>query len=403
MSTTGVFVAGCAVSALGTGAVYPVNIIYLHLVRGLPVGLVGLSVTASALAALLSAAVAGNLAESCGGRTVTVIALLVQACGAVAMVEVRSTPAAMAAMAMQGIGSGSFYAALTPLVAQISVGSRRVWLLSLRYAVNNAGIGVGAVLGGLAIARDDLSGYVGLYLANAVSFLVFAAILSALPVVVGARAGQPGPGLRDYIRPLVDPRFRRLLLLQLLIVSCGYAQIDSSMPLYARQRLHLSPVFIGAIIATNTVLVVGLQVPATRWANRRDPGTSLRTLGLIWSLAMLVGCTASLMPQGAAAAALFVAIGVFSVGECLYTPAFQAVLLTTAGERELGRYAALASMTWTVALLAAPAVGIALVQLPWPVAYWLGLAVAGLVIAALSTGRRVYGGTPDASPASQPG
>ena len=392
VNTTGVFVAGCAVSALGTGAVYPVNIIYLHLVRDLPVGLAGLSVTVSALAALLSAPVAGNLVERYGGRTVTVIALLIQASGAAAMAEVRSAPAAMVAMAGQGLGSGFFYAALTPLVAQISEGSRRVRLLSLRYAMNNAGIGVGAVLGGLVIARYGLSGYVGLYLANAVSFLVFAAVLSALPVVVGPRAGQPGPGIRDFIRPLTDPRFRRLLLLQLLIVSCGYAQIDSSIPLYAKQRLHLSPVFIGAIIATNTVLVVVLQAPATRWANRREPGTSLRTLGLIWSLAMLAGCTAVLMPQVAAAAALFVAISVFSVGECLYTPAFQAVLLKTTGERELGRHAALASMTWTVALLAAPVLGITLVQLPWPAAYWLTLTVAGLVVAALSTGHRIYEG-----------
>jgi MFS family permease len=391
VSTTGIFAAGCAVSALGTGAVYPVNVIYLHLVRGLPIGLVGLSITVTAVAALLSAPVAGNLAERFGGRTVTVIALVLQACGAVAMIEVRSAPAAVAAMAVQGLGSGCFYAALTPLVAQIIEGPRRVRLLSLRYAVNNAGIGAGAVLGGLAIARFGTSGYIGLYLTNAVSFLIFAAVLSALPVVADTWGGQPSPGLRDCIRPLADPRFRRLLLVQLLIVSGGYAQIDSSIPLYAKQRLHLSPIFIGAIITINTVLVVALQAPATRWVSRRDRVIPFRALGLTWSLAMLVGGAGGLIPH-VATAALIVAISIFSVGECLYTPAFQAVLLRTSGEQELGRYAALASMTWTVALLAAPALGIALVQLPWPGAYWLTLSIAGLAIVALSTGQRIYAG-----------
>ena len=41
LSASGAFITGCAVSALGTGAVYPVNVIYLHLVRGLPVRFVG--------------------------------------------------------------------------------------------------------------------------------------------------------------------------------------------------------------------------------------------------------------------------------------------------------------------------------------------------------------------------
>ena len=101
---------------------------------------------------------------------------------------------------------------------------------------------------------------------------------------------------------------------------------------------------------------------------------------------MLTGAVAGLVPCTLAAGVLFLTIGVFSVGECLYTPAFSTELLDLAGDRDVGRYAALASMTWTTALLIAPAFGIALVQLPWPSAYWLTLALGGLVLAALSAG-----------------
>jgi MFS family permease len=62
--------------------------------------MVGLSISVTAFAALLSAPVVGNRTERYGGRTVTVIALAVQASGAAAMVEVRSAPAAVAAMAV---------------------------------------------------------------------------------------------------------------------------------------------------------------------------------------------------------------------------------------------------------------------------------------------------------------
>jgi MFS family permease len=118
---------------------------------------------------------------------------------------------------------------------------------------------------------------------------------------------------------------------------------------------------------------------------------------------MLAGAAAGLVPCVLAAPALFVAIGVFSVGECLYTPAFQTVLLDLAGDQDVGRYAALASMTWTTALLVAPTLGIALVQLPWPPAYWLTLALGGLAVAALSGGigpsREAY----RAHPVGEPG
>jgi MFS family permease len=386
LSATSAYIGGCAVSALGTGAVYPVNVIYLHLVRGLPVRFVALSIFVSAVAAIGSAPVAGHLLARLGGRTVVVIALLIQAAGTAGMIAATSAPVAMTAMTVQGLGNGAFYAAQTPLVTEIADGAQRVRLLSLRYVINNAGIGVGAVLGGLVIAAYGLHGYVGVYLANSVSYSAFAVVLATMPVTGSRPSGQPGPGLRGYARLLGARRLRRLLLLQFLIVSAGYAQIDSSVPLYAKQHLHLSPLLIGGVISANSALVVLLQVPATHWVNRRGPRTALRLLGLTWSLAMLVGCAAGLVPRSLAAAALFVAIGVFSVGECLYTPAFQTMLLDLAGEQDVGRYAALSSMTWTTALLVAPTLGIALVQLPWPAAYWLTLALGGLVVAALSAG-----------------
>jgi MFS family permease len=403
LSASGAFITGCAVSALGTGAVYPVNVIYLHLVRGLPVRFVGLSIIASALAAIGSASVAGQLIAWLGGRLVVVIALLIQATGTAAMITATSAPVAMTAMAVQGLGNGCFYAAQTPFVTEIADGAQRIRLLSLRYVINNAGIGAGAVLGGLVIATYGLPGYTGVYLANSFSYLAFAVVLATMPLTANRRSGPLVPGLRGYARILGAKRFRRLLLLQFLIVSAGYAQIDSSVPLYAKQHLHLSSLLIGAVISVNSALVVLLQVPATHWVNRRDPRAALRLLGLTWSLAMLVGCAAGLVPDALAAALLFAAIAVFSVGECLYTPAFQTVLLEIAGEQDVGRYAALASMTWTAALLAAPTLGIALVQLPWPPAYWLALAPGGLAVAALSAGIGSSREAHHAHPAGEPG
>lgn len=402
LSAPSAYITGCAVSALGTGAVYPVNVIYLHLVRGLPVRLVGLSIFLSALAAIASAPAAGQLLARLGGRNVVVIALLIQAGGAAAMTVATTAVMAATALAVQGLGNGCFYAAQTPLVTEIADGERRVRLLSLRYVVNNAGIGAGAVLGGLVIAACGRPGYLLVYLANCASYLAFAAAVAVMPLTAARRPGRPGQGPRGYARLLGSRRLRRLLLLQFLVVSFGFAQVDSSLPLYARQHLHLSSPLIGAVISVNSALVVLLQVPATRWVSRRGPRAALRLLGVTWSLAMLTGVAAGLVPCALAAGVLFVTIGVFSVGECLYTPAFSTELLDLAADGDVGRYAALASMTWTTALLVAPALGIALVQLPWPSAYWLTLALGGLVVAALSAGTGPSREAHRAHPAGEP-
>lgn len=174
----------------------------------------------------------------------------------------------------------------------------------------------------LALRLAVRCGYVGVYLANSVSFLAFAAALASVPLLPRRPSGQSGPGLRGYVRLLGARPLRRLLFLQFLIVSAN--------------------------------------------------------------------------------SALFLAIGVFSVGECLYTPAFQTVLLDMAGDAEVGRYAALTSMTWTTVLLVAPTFGIALVQLPWPAAYWLTLALGGLVVAALSAGIGSSREAQRAHPAGEP-
>jgi MFS family permease len=78
------------------------------------------------------------------------------------------------------------------------------------------------------------------------------------------------------------------------------------------------------------------------------------------------------------------------------------VLLDLAADGDVGGYAALASMSWTTALLIAPTVGIVLVQLPWPPAYWLALALGGLVVAALSAGIGPSREAQRAHPAGEP-
>src|SRR6187551_2903659 len=70
---------GGLTNAFGNGTVLPFLIIYLHNVRGIPLGLAGLAAAVNSAAALVSGFAAGALADRIGPRRVLVGALVVMA------------------------------------------------------------------------------------------------------------------------------------------------------------------------------------------------------------------------------------------------------------------------------------------------------------------------------------
>src|SRR3954465_6953564 len=71
--------AGGLTNAFGNGIVLPFLIIYLHNVRGIPLGLAGLAAAVNSAAALCSGFVAGSLSDRIGPRRVLMGALIVMA------------------------------------------------------------------------------------------------------------------------------------------------------------------------------------------------------------------------------------------------------------------------------------------------------------------------------------
>jgi MFS family permease len=78
-------------SALGTGLMLPFFLVYLHLVRGIDLGLAGVALSTVAFAGLAGNPLGGWLSDRLGARTALVIGLLVAAAGALTLVVVRET------------------------------------------------------------------------------------------------------------------------------------------------------------------------------------------------------------------------------------------------------------------------------------------------------------------------
>src|SRR6476659_5170780 len=100
---------GGLTNAFGNGIVLPFLIIYLHNVRGIPLGLAGLAAAVNSAAALVSGFVAGSLSDRIGPKRVLVGALLVMAVAISLFPLIRTTLDALALNLLLGTGSGAFW------------------------------------------------------------------------------------------------------------------------------------------------------------------------------------------------------------------------------------------------------------------------------------------------------
>ena len=388
---TGVWmvILGVTISAVGNGFVLPFGSIYLHLVRGLPIPEVGLIISASALASLLAGTVGGTLIDGLGPRTMMVGGLTLQALGYLWFGYASTAPEAGVAMLLIGAGLGCFYPAMASLIAAVTTRSQRSSAASLQYAATNLGIGIGAVIGGLVVSTSRPSSFTTIYLIDAVSFLVFGALVVGL-VPTGRHLGGSAEK-SSYRLVLRDRTFMALIAFNAVVVLSTYAQLESSVPLYARVFLGVPTLALGVILAANTAFIVVAQLPISRAVRELDRSRTLALSAAAWMVSWLIGEVASLT-HGLTASLLLGAFAVcFGLGECLLSATIGPLVADLAPAAMRGRYMAAFNLSWGVGLLVGPTIGGLVVGSLLRPGLWLlwAAVAAGLVGFARRLGRQL--------------
>jgi MFS family permease len=160
-----------------------------------------------------------------------------------------------------GAGSGALLPSQPALVASLVSSELRHRATAVSRVAANLGVGLGAVLGGIVAARG-LNGFVGLFLLNAVTYLLYSCILVA--VVREAPRPEPVPG--GYLTVLRDRAFIRLTMTNIAMIAVGWGVFTWIVPAYASGDLGLSSRLIGIFVFANAVTVVLVQIPVARLA-----------------------------------------------------------------------------------------------------------------------------------------
>ncbi|KUM79833.1 MFS transporter [Streptomyces curacoi] len=292
-------------NSIGDGAYYVTSALYFTHVVGLAPARVGLGLTVAWAVGSLAGVPLGRLADRRGPRGTAVLLALATALAVASFLVVRGfVPFVVAACAYATAQSGLAAARQALLAGLVSAGER-TGLLAYLQSTLNAGLAVGAALGGLALNAGTREAYLGVFALDAVSFVVCAGVLTRLPVVA------PGPVrthdalgvLRDRPYALVT-LLNTVLLLRMPLLSLG-------LPLWIAERTDAPAWSVSALFVLNTGAVMAFQVRLAGGVT----GLSSATRAVRWSgWLMLAACAVFALSAGASP---WVAAGVLVAGAVL--------------------------------------------------------------------------------------
>jgi MFS family permease len=376
---------GSFFNALGNGVVFPFLLIYLHNVRGVSLGLSGVVLAVMSVAGLVAGPVAGALIDRIGARAVLAASIVVSAAGYGGFALVHHAAPAFVVGVLAGLGNGAFWPAHASLVAALTERETRHNAYAMQRVLNNLGIGVGGVVGGLIATTAHPGSYVLLFVVDA---LTFGAYLLALVFVPSpARTPRPRDERAAGYRSVFGHRtFVAYIVLNAALVGVGFSLLGDIYPAFAKNTAHVTERGIGLCFLANTLVIVVAQLPVAKWLEGRRRMAAYSVEGMVWAAAWVVVFAGGWWLTGSAATVVFAAaLSVFGFGECFHGTVQNALIADLAQPRLLGRYLALNGFAYQLGGAAGRAAGgFALAAIPhglWLLAAALAAAAGGAALA----------------------
>lgn len=348
---------GLLLSSLGSGLTLPFLYVYLAEVRHIGTSTVGLILAATGVVAFVTVPVFGSLIDHYGSRPVLIASLVIEAAGVAAVSQVRTAGEALAlACAIAAGGSGIYPASAALLTRLVPEGSRQT-AYGVQFMLLNAGLGLGGLVAALIVDTDNAATFERLYYLDGATYLGYIVVVLSLPRTAGAYAA-PADEDSDplgWVHVLRDRTLLFVVGVSILVVSCGYAQMETGFAAYAVTVADLDPRVLGVAYAANTAMIVFGQLVMLRLIDGRRRSRMLALASVGWSGSWLVIALSGVVSGWWAAVAAVVGLGLFGVAETLWAPVAPALVNALAPERLRGRYNAASSLAWTVSSVVGPA------------------------------------------------
>ncbi|MFH9420539.1 MFS transporter [Streptomyces sp. NPDC017529] len=386
---------GNALSAFGNGFTVPYLYVYVAKVRDLGAGTAGLVLMMLAVAALLVLPFTGWAIDRRGPLPVAVVGAVTAAAGSLGLGLSTTEPLVILSAVALGAGIAVIQPALATMIVWCSTAVTRSRAFATQFFLNNLGLGIGGLIGGLLVDETAAGSFVRLFAIEAVMFLVLGAAIATVRLPRAPRVEDAVPGearAKGAVRSLfADRRMMWLCLLGFVLFFACYGQFESGLAAYATEVTRIAPSTLGIALAANTAAIVVAQFVVLKLVERRRRSRVMAVVGLIWTVAWLAAGLSGLV-HGAHAVATTLLIStyaLFGIGESMLSPTMAPLVADLAPASLVGLYNSVFALVKQIALAVGPPVGAFMVGfgLSAPYIGMLVLCAVGISLLALRLGR----------------
>lgn len=362
--------------------VLPFLALYLTRRLGLSLAAAGGIVSLYGFGALPAAFFSGWLSDRIGAVRVLVLSLAASGAGYLVLGQLRAPGHVALAVFLTSFCAESFRPAAYAAVAERAEPELRTRALALIRLANNLGLSIGPVVGGVLAVRH----YELLFLVDALTSWLAALVciltIRRVPHTAAASVGTDARGLP----PWRDVPFLALLVAfsAICVVFCQYW---STLPLHWRTACGFREDTIGLLLAINTTCIALFEMALVAALEGRN---RLRIAALGAALVCLGFGTLAL---GCGIAVAVIAMLVTVAGEMLCLPMLNSVVVGRAPSGRTGQYLGAYSFAFSLAFIAGPALGTAVLQRWGSTVLWLAIAVCAVptAVALLALAARFEG------------
>ncbi|MEV6837029.1 MFS transporter [Streptomyces sp. NPDC051133] len=246
------------VHTMGQGLWLALNAIYATSVLRLTPGQFSIGVGTAAGVALAVSTPAGHLADRLGPRSVQIWSFIALGPLTAALLAVHGFGMYLLVVSVQALAYSASRSARMAVVAGLVPPEQRVHVRAYLRATSNVSVSVGAVLAGVLLAVNSATAYKGAVVFNAATYLA-TGLLSLLLPAVAPQPARTGPALIV----LRDRPYLTFVVLDGLL-SMHNVLLEVVLPIWVLHHTAAPRWMVAAILVTNTVAVVLLQVRAAR-------------------------------------------------------------------------------------------------------------------------------------------
>jgi hypothetical protein len=347
MSRARMITAAAFAGNLGWGAILPFQYAYVVNARhwGPTAGV--LTGTLFCVGAVVSAPLAGRLADRLPAARLAVAFELLAAVACLAMGAASTATLFLAGMLVFGAAVTAAQPATQVLVLDCVAPADRRTVFAYQFTAMALGMGVGAFTAGWLVDLTRPGGMWPAFVSAALGFAASAGFVAAAartatsaPTAVGTEAGGRFDvalsGLAGYRRLAASRPVRLFAIVSMLLAAGFYAQFETGLPAFALQSLHVAPTTVGTAAAVNCLVIVALQWLVVKVTGRHPGAVLLVVVAGIWVLTWLL-LEVALFTGSAGANLIFVlAFGLFAVGETMYAPVLSPLAAAIAPEGLVG-------------------------------------------------------------------